>query len=506
VIYLPVLGPTQIPKLSAWGWVALGVAVGVFVFLLACAFQLALGDQGCTIAFGLLSGYCGTKTGIAMAIAVLFIPPALIFSIKRPWIFPVAFYALLVPSDSYLNLTSGSSATKLAGGMALLAVLFWVARKRRVVNPGISAVMWIGYFVWATASLLWAVNVDANVLTYYGTLVSLIVLYLGFIIVPVEEDEFKLLLAAFIIGSCIAAIFGAIVFSSGQFINQGRLKGHFDTEGNHLSSDYFAASLVFPIGAVVMAALRERWGFRKIVYLGAFAILMVGQYVVGSRGAIVADAATIGYFFWKNRYRAQLTFVTVCGLLVSFIYPNVWLRFVAPDRTGADNGGSGRIPIWKVGLVAAKHYWLFGAGLDNFGTVYNKYFLTVWNTFYTNWNRGPHNIILEVVVELGVVGTIFLLLGWWYTFKAVDFIPKGHRLYDMRIMIEGGVFGTFVSALFVHIMHQKFTWWMFALVLAARAMASSVLHAERTAVVVDGSAAPPKLSTLPPPPMLERVP
>jgi hypothetical protein len=201
VIYLPVLGPTQIPKLTVWGWVGLGAAVFVFVYLLACSFQLALGDQTCNIAFGLLAGYCGTKTGIAMAISIIFIPPALIFSIKRPWIFPVAFYAFLVPSDSYLNLTSGSSVTKIAGGMALLAVLFWVARKRRAVNPGISAAMWIGYFLWSTASLLWAVSSDINVLSYYGTLVMLVALYLGFVIVPVDEDEFKLMLAAFIIGS-----------------------------------------------------------------------------------------------------------------------------------------------------------------------------------------------------------------------------------------------------------------------------------------------------------------
>jgi hypothetical protein len=505
MIYLPVLGATKLPKLSVWGWIALCSAIGVFVYLVACAFDLALSDQGCRLAFGLLSGWCGSKTGIAVAISLLFIPPALIFSIKRPWIFPVALYALLVPSDSYLNLTSGGSVTKLAGGMALLAALFWVARKRQFANPGISATMWVGYFIWGTASLLWAVNVDDSVLSYYGTFVMLIGLYLSFVILPVDETEFKFMLGAFIVGSCIAAIFGAIVFSGGKYINQGRLKGHFDSE-NHLSSDYFAASMVFPIGAVVMAALRERWGFKKIMYLIAFGILMVGQYVVGSRGAIVADAATIGYFFWKDRYRAQLVFVTVCGLLVSFLYPSVWVRFVTPDRTGADNGGSGRIPIWKVGLIAVKHYWLFGGGLDNFSNIYNKYFLQVFNTFNASWNRGAHDTILEAVVELGVVGTLFLLLGWWYIYKAVDFIPKGHRLYDMRVMIEGGVFGTFVSGIFVHIMHQKFTWWMFALVIAARTMAAGILRDERAALSVSDRAGPLPTVTVEPQPTLERVP
>src|ERR1022692_5211029 len=123
--------------------------------------------------------------------------------------------------------------------------------------------------------------------------------------------------------------------------------------------------------------------------------------------------------------------------------------------------------LWKVGFAALKHYWLFGAGFSNFPVAYNQYFLTVWNTFYTGWSRGPHNIILEAAVELGVVGLALLCLGWWYTFRALRHIPRGHRFYDLRIMIEGGIFGTFVNALFVHIMLQKFTWWMFAITVMA---------------------------------------
>jgi hypothetical protein len=495
VIYLPYFGAVKIPRLTIAGWIGLGLAVGVYVFMLAIAFQLALGDPGCTIASGMFAGWCGSKTGIVMALTIIFIPLAIIFAIKRPWLFPVALYAICVPSDSYLSLGSGATVTRFAGGLALMALLFLIIRKREVAKPGLPVVVWIAYYIWATATLLWAINDSNAILTLFGTFSELVVLFLAFVITPIDEQEFNLLLTAFVIGSCIAAIFGAIVFHSGQYLNQGRLKAHFDSE-NKLSSDFFAASMVFPMGLVVMSALRERWGFKKIGFLIAFTILMIGQYVVGSRGALVADVATIGYFFWKNRYRAQLFFVSVCGLLVGLIYPDVWIRFVAPDAQGGDNGGSGRIPIWKVGFAALKHYWLFGAGFSNFPYAYNQYFLTVWNTFYTGWNRGPHNIILEAAVELGVVGLALLCLGWWYTFTAMRHIPIGHRLYDLRIIIEGGIFGTFVNALFVHIMLQKFTWWMFAITIMAATMSRDVLAKESVLLRI----------SLPAPPILERIP
>jgi hypothetical protein len=505
VINVPLLGAIRLPRFTTWGWVGIGIALLVYLFMLAVAFQLALGYQGCTIMSGMVAGWCGSKTGIAMALTIIFIPPAIIFAVKRPWLFPVALYALCVPSDSYLSLGSGASVCKVAGALALAALIFYVIRRRAFAAPGIAAVAWIGYFLWATATLLWAMTAGNAVLNYYATLSQLILLFLAFVITPIEEDEFNLLLTAFVIGSCIAAIFGAVVFNSGQYINQGRLKAHFNPDAK-LSSDFFAASMVFPIGVVVMSALRQRWGVKKIVFLIAFAILMVGQFVVGSRGALLADMSTIGYFFWKNRYRAQLLFVSVCGLLVSLLYPTFWARVVTPDTHGGDNGGSGRIPIWKVGLAALKHYWLFGAGLDNFTFAYNQYFLTVWNTFYTGWARGPHNILLEAAVELGIVGLTLLCLGWWYTFRSLQHIPVGHRLYDMRIMIEGGVFGTFVNALFVHIMLQKSTWWMFALTLMAGTMSRRVLAREKVVLSDEVRAGPTRIATLPPPPVLERAP
>jgi hypothetical protein len=84
-------------------------------------------------------------------------------------------------------------------------------------------------------------------------------------------------------------------------------------------------------------------------------------------------------------------------------------------------------------------------------------------------------------------------------------IPVGHRFYDLRIMIEGGIFGTFVNALFVHIMLQKFTWWMFAITIMAGSMTRAVMANERVVLRDQIDVGASSLTTLPPPPILERT-
>src|SRR5207302_6975638 len=238
--------------------------------------------------------------------------------------------------------------------------------------------------------------------TLWLTLWQLILLYVVMSVAEIREDEFKIILGAWFIGCLIASVFGASVFgfNGAKFDNVGRLKAYFSADSK-LLSDLFSASFVFPIALVVMMTLRERWGLKKIGLIGVFAVMLLGQFVVGSRGGVLADFCAACYFFIKGRYRSQLMFLGALAITVSFVFPTAtWGRFLKPDPSG----GSGRLEIWKVGLEALKNYWLFGAGFAQFQDVYDKYFLTVFNAIYEQWHRGPHNIILQAWVELGIFG------------------------------------------------------------------------------------------------------
>lgn len=481
------------------------LALGALAALATVGFNLAIMPLGCTILWGFLGQVCGTKLGMAGAFVLFVAPIAFVYFVKRPWFFPIAVFALLVPSDSYLAVTSGGTLTKFAAILSTGAILIYLARERRLVLPGKAGLAWLGYAVWVSMTLLWAIDVEKSTLILWASFLQLIVFYVLTTITPIEERDFKFVLSTYIVGCMIASVFGAYVFAhaaaSGAMhsalLSQGRLKAHFGGD-NKLDSDIFSASFVFPISIVVINILRTRWSLKKVLFIGAFGVLLIGQLVVAARGGILADCVMLAYIFWKTPYKAQLSFVGVTGFLLSLIYPTtIWARFLTPDETG----GSGRIEIWKVGLASLKQYWLFGAGFQNFENAFDRYFLKVWNSFNPNWHRAPHNILLEAAVELGVVGLTLLVLGWWNTSRSMSHIAKDDPLYDYRIAIEAGVLGTFVAGLFVGIMLYKFVWWQFSLI----ALWRQVSLARRPAV-----AGPENTNILlapepPPQPMLERI-
>ncbi|HYK52961.1 MAG TPA: O-antigen ligase family protein [Candidatus Eremiobacteraceae bacterium] len=489
-----------------WRWTGISLGVGAAVLVAFIGFNLAMAPTGCPMFWNVFAIYCGTHTGMALAACLFMIPLAGYFAIKRPWLFPVSLYALLVPSDSYLNFTSftgGSSLTKVAAILATGSMMWYLARNKRFVDPGKAVVAWLVYGAWASMTMLWGYDVEDNTLILWGTLWQLIFFYVILAVARIEEDEFRVIMTSWIIGNLFASVFGATVFGFGgaKFDNAGRLKAHFNPD-NKLLSDLFSASFVFPVALMTMYILRINWGLKKIGLLLVYMVLLVGQFVVGSRGGILADGLVLVYFFLKGRYRGQLMFLAALAFTVSFAFPTAtWGRILKPDPSG----GSGRIEIWKVGWAALKDHWIFGGGFAQFENLYDKYFLTVWNQFYEHWHRGPHNIILQAWVEQGLIGLGIMLLAWWMTYKSMAHIPPGHPRYDERIAVEAGVFGAFVAGIFVGIMLSKFTFWMMTMVSLYRQVTLRSVNADQASkqaldhVVVLDTGPPPELEPLPVP-------
>jgi len=489
-----------------WKWTGVSLGVGAYVLVAFIGFNLALAPTGCPMFWNVFAIYCGSHTGMALAACLFMTPLAFYFAIKRPWLFPVSLYALLVPSDSYLNFTSftgGSSLTKVAAILATGSMMWYLARNKRFADPGKAVIAWLAYGSYASLTMLWGYQVDVGTLTLWGTLWQLIFFYVILSVARIEEDEFRIVMLSWVIGCMFASVFGATVFGFGgaKFDNAGRLKAHFNPD-NKLLSDLFSASFVFPVALVTMYILRAQWGLKKLGLLLVFGVLIVGQFVVGSRGGILADGLVIVYYFFKGRYRGQLLFLAALAFTVSFAFPTAtWGRFLKPDPSG----GSGRIEIWKVGLAALKDNWLFGGGFAQFENLYDKYFLQVWNQFYEHWHRGPHNIILQVWVEQGLIGLGIMLLAWWMTYKSMAHIPKGHPRYDERVAVEAGVFGAFIAAIFVGVMLSKFTFWMFTIVSLYRQVTLRSVNASLAAkppldrVVVLDTGPQPELEPLPVP-------
>ena len=148
----------------------------------------------------------------------------------------------------------------------------------------------------------------------------------------------------------------------------------------------------------------------------------------------------------------------------------------ASSRTGA---GAARVGIWVAGWEAVKHYGIVGAGLSNFHVVYDKYMGA--STLFRGAERDPHNIYLEILVELGLVGLLLFALASVTQVREANASrvaagPVAAELSKFLLACEVACFGMLACSFFLGVLWFKPFWlaWIFLAVLV-RLMRSAKL-------------------------------
>jgi O-antigen ligase len=163
---------------------------------------------------------------------------------------------------------------------------------------------------------------------------------------------------------------------------------------------------------------------------------------------------------------------------MSLVLPMIWLRFAHM----VDTGGSGRLSIWKTGLHAAGEYWLFGAGIDNFSNAYDTAYVQVFQRYGAGWGRAAHDILLQNLVELGIVGVILLGIALIAQFRLVSGIDLNDDLHDSKLMVQGAMLALVVAAMFIDLVMYKYAWLVFATMAQLRAVHAAECAAPRVEV------------------------
>jgi O-antigen ligase len=99
---------------------------------------------------------------------------------------------------------------------------------------------------------------------------------------------------------------------------------------------------------------------------------------------------------WFRGGRALVSIALLGGLVAALIE-----RIDLPELWAV--GWGGRIAIWRASLEMIRDNWALGVGLGRFADYFSRYQLIRYYTRY------PHNFLLEVFAELGVVGVLALL-------------------------------------------------------------------------------------------------
>jgi hypothetical protein len=391
-------------------------------------------------------------TIITLLVAAGLAPFAIYFALKRPTVFPLGLYVMLVPFDAILGASNnGGTLTRIVAIASALALLFHMITSRRVYAPPKSWISWAVLTLWVALTALWTIDSTRTALML-GMFVQLFFFFTVLNVYPFDRRDVRLLAAITALSGTVAAAYGLYMY-----FQHGVLLGRMSiSNGSNewLDPNHLAASLLLPL-AFSIGALFETKSVRLRIAAAIAAVTMInGILLTGSRGGLVAFVLMLLVIAWRTRYRVQiLGFFAATGVL-SLLSPTVWQRFTDPTQ----GSGSGRLFIWNTATRALKEFWLTGSGFGSFQTVYDREILAIYQSTFQGWSRPAHNAVISAAVEIGLLGAAMLLYAWWRSWRDA----RGN------VVIEAAIIALFVVSLFLDVILFKYLWLAFSFAAMAK--------------------------------------
>lgn len=225
----------------------------------------------------------------------------------------------------------------------------------------------------------------------------------------------------------------------------------------------------------------NRWAWLLIIPL-ILAILLNNRRVAWIM-LVIAVATYLIYAyqmeFWKYRKKPLL----VAGMMTALLIPALlsytpFLQRV--EKTSALFSGdyalmnaatSNRLPLWNTALAMAADHWLNGVGARGFRYICQKYSSgekSPGDGPPVGCSTHPHQTLLEVSAETGLLGVIGYLLFGWFLWRHFQRLPSAERC---RMMPWGIAILVAMLPLNAHLAFygsywSSFCWWLVSLTLA----------------------------------------
>ena len=424
---------------------------------------------------GLIMGV-SPQFGLAAALGVAFV--ALVLSDLT---IGLALFILVAYVEGLADLGS-LSLPKLAGG---LLVLSWLASRltddeqRRELtrdHPALVALT-IATAGWVTMSAVWAELPSVSLGAAMRWIPNLALLAIVYAAVR-RPQHVRWIFVLFVVGAFLAATAGAL-FATPDAESGARLEGYGGVNANGLGG-LLAVAVIFAGG---LAACREFSGLGRALALISGGVAVILLLLTASRGALLGLMAAlllapllIGR---GRRFAALLLAVLAMGCAVTYLVA------YAPPQTidhlfSSDPSGSGRTDIWKVGWRMVEANAIVGVGADNFGNSTIHYLLEPGtiprSEFIVDEQKVAHNVYLQVLAELGIVGLALFLgilaLSLGAAAKAARaFARSGERSLELltRALLLA-LTAILVSEFFGSGLYSKQTWVLLGMCVALRGL------------------------------------
>lgn len=268
----------------------------------------------------------------------------------------------------------------------------------------------IAFFLWSLLSVLWALNVENTINDVRGHLLNHIVIY--FLLINFFNSRKRLEALGWIIvfSAATFSVLGMIYYYIilGNPVQSIRLGG-LTAEGVHVSTEL----PVNMIGTLNITAIffclyffLKAPSLYQRIKISFYALASLAAIILTQcRGTLAALAFAGGTLLLKTKKK----------LLPLFLFAIVILIFFTPLKYRLNNISlSERLKINYVAYEVLKDYPLkgIGYGLMTFHTKINKgaYMDKLPKKYKPEQIVGPHNLLLDITVRLGIIGLILFLI------------------------------------------------------------------------------------------------
>lgn len=326
----------------------------------------------------------------------------------------IYFLALIIGA---INVGSLGSLLKILG---LIPIILWIFRYKGKLYLSPLFLSASLFLIWTAFSLLWSIDWTATK-TRAMTQLSFVLLLAATCTYNYNKREIKLLKTALIWSSRISVVV-SLLFSS---LLHGRLwlSGVINEDPNYLCM-YFLFGIVNGVEVI----FNEHGLLKKLIHIVEIFSYLYVIIATGSRGGALAAGATFAIVFFRVQKGKELgirgivgsiAFATIAILGLVFatnmVADDILGRFMIQDVIAS--GGTGRALIWE---DAWRTYInsnilrkIVGYGTGTAKTIASEYHFRLINVI--------HNIYLENLLEVGIVGAIlyiiYILRFWNYARK-----------------------------------------------------------------------------------------
>ena len=363
---------------------------------------LAVGVIG--IAVGVLSGHRPLLALVAVA-AALFLAGTLSDLAIGLFLFTILSFFDKVPALGGPTI-SVTKATGLLLALAWLATVVTREHDRRTLardHPGLLYLLAV-FVLWTAASAAWAESPSDALATAYRFGLNLFLFGIAYTAVR-SMRVVESLFVAFVLGALISLSFGLVAGTPAEFGgDEGRVGGA------HVNPNELASVLVPAVALAGALALNR--SLNPLLRLGSFGACLLavgGTLMTLSRSGLLAlGVVLISAPFLAGRWRAPATAAAVVAIVAVVGYLAVLASPQDYGRVTELGTGTGRVDLWTVGFRIIEDRPLLGIGADNFRTTAIDYVVRPGvlreDEFIVNEPEEVHNIYLQVLVELGLVG------------------------------------------------------------------------------------------------------